>query len=154
MHIQKHIKATTRPSSQLLASKECRLSARDQYLKRGVPRWGELRAVETKPTRATPHLGAHENDCAIVIKKQHNPCRHAVLSWKNYMPCMRRHSTCPMYWVNPPPNASANGRIKHRVSPDSHHTTRSLCDIYLLVFLVYFWATEFFGVSPRVSYTI
>ena len=34
MHIQKHIKATTWPSSQLLASKELRLSARDQYLKK------------------------------------------------------------------------------------------------------------------------
>ena len=88
--------------------------------------------------------------------KQHNPCRHAVLSWKIYMSCMRRHSTCPIYRVttDPPPNVSANGRIKNRVSPDSHHTTRSLCNIYLLFLLVSFWATELSEVSPRVSYTL
>ena len=44
--------------------------------------------------------------------------------------------------------------IKLRVSPDSHLTTHSLCDIYLLVLLVSFWATEIFEVSPRVSYTL
>ena len=65
IHIQKYIKAKTRPSSQLLASKERRLPTRDLYLK-GVPQRGELRSVETKPTKATPHLGAHENDHFIV----------------------------------------------------------------------------------------
>ena len=33
IHIQKYIKATTRPSSQLSASRERRLPARDLYLK-------------------------------------------------------------------------------------------------------------------------
>ena len=42
---------------------------------------------------------------------------------------------------------------QYRVSPDSHLTTRSLCDIYFNRF-VSFWATELFGVSPRVSYTL
>ena len=65
-----------------------------------------------------------------------------------YMPHVSGSTT------DPPPNASVNGRIKHRVSPDSHHTTLSLCDIYLLVLLMSFWATELFGVSPRVSYTL
>ena len=68
MHIQKHIKAITRPSSQLLASKELRLSAHDHYLKMGVPRRGELHSVEIKPTKATPHLCAHANDRAIVTQ--------------------------------------------------------------------------------------
>ena len=62
IHIQKYIKATTRPSSQLLAFRERRLHARDLYLKGGVPRRGELCSVETKPTKATPHLSAHAND--------------------------------------------------------------------------------------------
>ena len=89
--------------------------------------------------------------------KQHNSCRHAVLSWKNNVPSMRRdtlHAPCIGLTTDPPPNASANGRIKHRVSPDSHHTTHSLFDIYLLFLLVSFWATELSGVSPRVSYTL
>ena len=70
MHMQKkNIKATTWPSSQLLASKELRLSARDQYLKKkGFPGWGELRSVETKPTKATSLLDAHANDRATVTQ--------------------------------------------------------------------------------------
>ena len=35
IHIQKYIKATTRPSSQLSASRERRLPAHDLYLKEG-----------------------------------------------------------------------------------------------------------------------
>ena len=35
IHIQKYVKATTRPSSQLLDSRERRLPARDLYLKGG-----------------------------------------------------------------------------------------------------------------------
>ena len=68
-YTKKNIKATTWPSSQLLASKELRLSARDQYLKKkGFPGWGELRSVETKPTKATSLLDAHANDRATVTQ--------------------------------------------------------------------------------------
>ena len=42
---------------------------------------------------------------------------------------------------------------QYRVSPDSHLTTRSLCDIYLFVSCL-FGKQNFFGVSPRVSYTL
>ena len=42
---------------------------------------------------------------------------------------------------------------QYRVSPDSHHTTHSLCDIYLIVSCL-FWATELLGASPQVSYTL
>ena len=35
IHLQKYIKATTRPSSQLSASRECRLPVRDLYLEEG-----------------------------------------------------------------------------------------------------------------------
>ena len=42
---------------------------------------------------------------------------------------------------------------QYRISPDSHFTTRILCDIYLFVSCL-FGATELFGVSPWVSYTL
>ena len=42
---------------------------------------------------------------------------------------------------------------QYRISPDSHLTTRSLCDFLFNRFMS-FWATELFGVSPRVSYTL
>ena len=42
---------------------------------------------------------------------------------------------------------------QYRVSPDSHLTTHSPCDIYLIISCL-FGETELFGVSPRVSYTL
>ena len=42
---------------------------------------------------------------------------------------------------------------QYRISPDSHLTTRSLYDFLFNDFMS-FWATELFGVSPQVSYTL
>ena len=97
IHIQKYIKVTTRPSCHLSASRERFLSARDLYLK-----GDELHSIETKPTRATPHLGAHTNDHFTVTQTTQSmqTCCPIMKNKKNLHACMRRHSTCPMYRVN------------------------------------------------------
>ena len=102
IHIRKYIKATTRPSSQASASRERSLPARDLYLKGGggVPRRGELRSVETKPIRATPHLGAHANDHFTVTQTTQSMQTCCPIMEKKLHACVRRHSTCPMYRVN------------------------------------------------------
>ena len=87
IHIQKYIRATTRPSSQLSASRERRLPTRDLSLKKKPTCMYEM-------TLYMPHVPGQ-------------PPTHHLMQ-------------VPM-------------RNQYRVSPDSHHTTRSLCDIYFIV---------------------
>ena len=57
-----------------------------------------------------------------------------------------------MYRVNHQPTTQCKCQWENQAP--SHHTTHSLCDIYLLFLLMSFWATELSGVSPWVSYTL
>ena len=87
----KYIKATTWHSSQLSASRERCLPTRDLYLKGGVggvPLHGELRLVEIKPTRATPHLGAYANDHFTVTQTTQSAQNCCPNNFKKKTTCM------------------------------------------------------------------
>ena len=129
------------------ASKERHLPVPVMYLKRGgggggggggVPRRGELTPSKIIPTRATSHLGAHAND-HFTVKPITNMCIHVVLSWKKTT-CMYE-TTLYMPHVLGQPSTYHPMQVpmvnKYRVSPDSHLTTRSLCDIYLIVLCLF-----------------
>ena len=100
-----------------------------------VPRWGELRSVETKPTRATPHLSAYANG--------HFTVTQTTQSMQTCCPIMEKKTTCmyektlymPHVLGQPPTHHPMQVPMgnQYRVSSDSYHTTRSLCNIYLII---------------------
>ena len=91
--------------------------------------------METKPIRATPRLGAHAN--------YHFTVTQTTQSMQTCCPIMKKKPTCTyettlyMSHVSGQPPTHHPMQVpmgnQNRVSPDSHHITRSLCDIYLIV---------------------
>ena len=92
------------------------------------------RPLEINPTRAIPHLGAHAND-HFTVKPTTNLCIHVVLSWKKSSCMYEMTLYIPQVPGQPPTHhpMQVPMRNQYRVSPDSHLTTCSLCDIYLIV---------------------
>ena len=90
--------------------------------------------MEINPTRAIPHLGAHAND-HFTVKPTTNTCIHVVLSWKKSTCMYETTLYIPQVPDQPPTHHPMHVPMgnQYRVSPDSHLTTRSLCDIYLIV---------------------
>ena len=82
--------------------------------------------------------------------KQHNPCRHVVLSWKNYMPCMRRHSTCPMYRVNHRPTTQCKCQWENQTPSQSRlpsHNLKSRLYLFTLPSCVFLGNRTFRGLT-------
>ena len=91
--------------------------------------------VEINPTRATPHLGSHAND-HFIVKPTTNLCIHVVLSWEKKTTCMYETTLYMPHVPGQPPTHNPMQvpmGNQYRVSPGSHLTTLSICDIYLIV---------------------
>ena len=92
----------------------------------------------------------------IISKSNHQPIRAYMLSYhgKNLHACMRRHSTCPKYRVNLRPTTQC--KCQWEINTESVPIPISQLVVYVILFnrFVSFWATELFGVSPRVFYTL
>ena len=113
----------------ILASEERRPRMPALHLKY-VPNRGKLRPVEIKPTRATPHLGAHANERITVT--QHSNQDHAIIVWNPtchvcddtlHAPCIKPPSA-------PLPNVPLGNksRVSQRLVP---HTMIPMHDVKL-----------------------